>query len=41
MRRAKVFMHGLHAGELVEDENGYHFKYASEYLVLPGPKPSV
>ncbi len=28
-------MHGLPAGELVEDENGYHFKYASEYLATP------
>lgn len=32
MRKAKVFMHNTWAGNLTEDENGYHFEYNSQYL---------
>ncbi|MFN8673522.1 MAG: HipA N-terminal domain-containing protein [Candidatus Sericytochromatia bacterium] len=35
MRRAKVFMYELLAGELKEDENGYTFIYDENYLKLP------
>lgn len=34
MRKAKVYMHGLLAGGLVEDENGYTFSYDGDYLAL-------
>ncbi len=32
MRKAEIRMFGLRAGELVEDEEGYHFTYDPEYL---------
>lgn len=34
MRKAKVYMHDLLAGELIEDENGYTFSYDANYLAL-------
>ena len=32
MRKADVFMHGRYTGQLLEDENGYSFRYDPEYL---------
>lgn len=32
MRKAKVYMHDVWAGILVEDEEGYHFQYNENYL---------
>lgn len=32
MRQAKVYMHKNVAGILIEDEEGYHFKYEDSYL---------
>jgi serine/threonine-protein kinase HipA len=39
MRRAEIKMHNEVAGWLSQDENGYHFQYASEYLLIKDPKP--
>ena len=39
MKRAKVYMHNDWAGTLIEDENGYHFKYEKEYLNKKNPEP--
>jgi len=38
MRRAKVYMHNDLAGSLVENEEGYTFKYDQEYLTNPAAK---
>jgi len=35
MRRAEIRMFGQRAGELVEDEMGYHFTYDPAYLSRP------
>jgi len=32
MRKAEIFMHGLPAGELLENEDGYVFTYYEVYL---------
>lgn len=32
MRQAKIYNHKLLAGVLTEDENGYTFRYADDYL---------
>ncbi len=32
MRQAEVYLHDRLAGRLTEDENGYTFQYAPEYL---------
>ncbi len=32
MRTANVYMHDRRAGTLVEDDEGYHFSYDSNYL---------
>jgi len=32
MRRAKVLMHGVWAGEILEEERFYRFSYRAEYL---------
>jgi serine/threonine-protein kinase HipA len=32
MRKAQVFVHSRLAGEVWEDENGFHFGYLPEYL---------
>ncbi len=39
MRRAEIKMHSELAGWLSQDENGYHFQYAAEYLQKVDPKP--
>jgi len=39
MRKAKVFMHNDWAGTLIEDSEGYHFKYESNYLKKKDPEP--
>ncbi|HOJ05304.1 MAG TPA: HipA N-terminal domain-containing protein [Bacteroidota bacterium] len=39
MRSAAVYMRGVFAGRLVEDENGYHFRYDDAYLQTPGAIP--
>ncbi len=38
-RHGNVLMHDAHAGVLTEDENGYTFSYAPDYLSLPGAQP--
>jgi len=32
MRKAEVYYHDRLAGNLLEDENGYHFNYESSYV---------
>ena len=32
MKQAVVFLHGVKAGILTEDENGYTFEYDADYL---------
>jgi serine/threonine-protein kinase HipA len=32
MKRAKIYMRNIQAGQLTEDENGYSFSYNKEYL---------
>ena len=32
MKRASIFVDDVFCGVLVEDAEGYHFKYAEEYL---------
>ena len=39
MKKAKVYMHDKAAGELVEDENGFSFRYLDEYLDSEGALP--
>ena len=39
MKKAKVFMHNDWAGTLIEDVDGYHFKYEDEYLKKKDPEP--
>lgn len=39
MRKAEIKMHDITAGWLTEDEHGYHFEYASDYLTMEGSKP--
>lgn len=39
MREAKVFMHNEWAGNLTEDEEGYHFQYRIDYLNSEEPEP--
>ena len=39
MKKAKVFMHNDWAGTLIEDVDGYHFKYEDEYLKKTDPEP--
>jgi serine/threonine-protein kinase HipA len=39
MKQAKVYMHDLLAGVLVEDEKGYHFQYDQAYLQNPVTEP--
>ncbi len=38
MKKAKVFMHSNWAGTLIEDVDGYHFKYEDEYLKQDHPE---
>jgi serine/threonine-protein kinase HipA len=39
MRKAEVLMHEELAGWLSQDELGYHFQYAEEYLKSENPVP--
>jgi serine/threonine-protein kinase HipA len=39
MRKATVTLFDTPAGEVWEDENGFHFRYLSEHLALPDAKP--
>ena len=39
MRKAEIKIHDKTAGWLVEDENGYHFKYDSTYMNSLNPDP--
>jgi serine/threonine-protein kinase HipA len=47
MKQAVVFLRGIKAGVLTEDENGYTFEYDADYLTsanaeavsLTGPQP--
>ena len=39
MRQAKVYVRGIKAGILIEDENGYKFQYIPEYLSLENAEP--
>lgn len=39
MRKAEIKMHDELVGWLKEDENGYHFQYASAYLQTKNPIP--
>ena len=39
MRKAEIKIYDTTAGWLVEDENGYHFKYDTSYLNSPSPDP--
>ena len=38
-RQGKVFYRGIEAGIISEDEEGYHFRYHSDYLRLPDARP--
>lgn len=39
MRKAKVYMYDKLAGLLIEDEEGFHFKYEEQYLDSENPEP--
>lgn len=39
MRKAEIKMHDITAGRLTEDEHGYHFEYAPDYVKMEGVKP--
>ena len=39
MKQAVVYYKNELAGLLTEDEEGYHFAYTEEYLLLPQAKP--
>ena len=39
MRKARVLMHDVPAGEIWEDEDGFHFRYRSEFLIRPDAQP--
>ena len=39
MRRAEIKIYENTAGVLTQDENGYHFVYADEYLRSTHPQP--
>ena len=36
MKRAKVYVHDREAGVLIEDENGFMFRYLDDYLGSEG-----
>jgi serine/threonine-protein kinase HipA len=38
-RRGFVLIHDQKAGQIIEDEQGYHFIYDPEYLATPGSEP--
>ncbi len=39
MRRARVHMYDKIAGILIEDDEGFHFKYEEQYLVSENAEP--
>lgn len=39
MKQAKIYMYDHWAGNLVEDENGYHFQYEKSYLEKSDAEP--
>jgi len=39
MKRAKIYMHDSWAGTLIEDDEGFHFKYEKKYLETDKPEP--
>ncbi len=39
MKKAKIYMHDIWAGTLIEDEEGYHFKYEQDYLKNENAEP--
>jgi len=39
MRRANIYMHSAKAGVLWQDDEGYHFTYEEDYLILKNAKP--
>ncbi len=39
MRKAEVKMHGITAGWLTEDEEGYHYVYDPNYLTFKNAQP--
>jgi serine/threonine-protein kinase HipA len=39
MRKAEIKMHDIMTGWLTEDEHGYHFQYAPNYLKMKGARP--
>lgn len=39
MKKAKIFMHKNWAGTLIEDDEGFHFKYEKDYLTIENPEP--
>ena len=39
MRKAAVHLHGQLAGHLTQDEQGYTFVYAPEFLLTPAAEP--
>lgn len=39
MKKAKVYMHKIWAGTLIEDDEGFHFTYEKEYLTMDNPEP--
>ena len=39
MKKAKIYMHDNWAGTLIEDDEGYHFKYEAEYLNREDSEP--
>ena len=39
MQKATIKIHDVTAGILVQDENGYHFQYATDYLNGTNPQP--
>jgi serine/threonine-protein kinase HipA len=39
MRKAKINIYDATAGFLTQDEHGYHFVYADEYLQSENPQP--
>ena len=41
MKRASIFVDDVFCGVLVEDAEGYHFKYAEEYLAREEAKEEV
>ena len=39
MKKANIYMHQHWAGTLIEDSEGYHFRYEADFLALPQAEP--